>query len=692
MFQSDNPIKHSFNLHVLISLFFILFVSLMHFYIKTTQWNFWNTKPEIYFFENSPMLTSKDAGYFLGIAEDYKYEESSFSLNRNYPENLQKSKENTGLSWHNIPMLSFILAHIVDYVKNKDFTLAGNLLIPFAIFLSVLSIGIMFWVAGYPLEGSISALGTGLSPIIIQRTEIGRIDTDMLILFFLGIILSSFLITLKQKSFKNFIILSIISGIVSFLFLWWYDQKLFLVILPPILGLMVFLNKKKFSWALVSTLILIIILNPINYFNSVLPVIKRTLNMFGISNLEPIHDEQYNINLYYPDTFDTIDELIVLGFSDQLFQIIPIPILSILGILGFSLWIFLKVKERIIFFPFFVLGISSFYIGYRFSFYAVPFVWFGVTWLTVTSLTFLVKKLKLEIFKKYQTPVHILICTIHILVILLTFYPKIDETRPIISAEIIKTLNQLEAYSLRNNDLNPVIATWWDYGYVASFKTNMATFHDGGSQRSPKTYLIAQGLTNKYPLQLVKILDLISSGGNDAIFKASNDTISLQNAIVNAENTKNKIYILVTGEMSLMMPMIAKLGRHDIVKNVSTSNKMIGSFIANNPMCEEISNNSINCEGDIINFQNGTFNNDKIIREIVTVSSGNITGRKLYHKNGKIIIALDQQKGGTSIKIIHSNLWDSVFYQLMERGEYIENTFSLIIDNYPHARVYEIIR
>ena len=39
-------------------------------------------------------------------------------------------------------------------------------------------------------------------------------------------------------------------------------------------------------------------------------------------------------------------------------------------------------------------------------------------------------------------------------------------------------------------DSSSVIVTWWDYELVKLF-SGLASVHDGGSQRSPKTYLVA---------------------------------------------------------------------------------------------------------------------------------------------------------------------------------------------------------
>ena len=45
-------------------------------------------------------------------------------------------------------------------------------------------------------------------------------------------------------------------------------------------------------------------------------------------------------------------------------------------------------------------------------------------------------------------------------------------------------------------DTSSIIVTWWDYGYWLNFFSGLTSVHDGGSQRSPKTYLVANALTS----------------------------------------------------------------------------------------------------------------------------------------------------------------------------------------------------
>jgi len=60
----------------------------------------------------------------------------------------------------------------------------------------------------------------------------------------------------------------------------------------------------------------------------------------------------------------------------------------------------------------------------------------------------------------------------------------------------IKTTQAFDLLSKEGYDNSSVIVTWWDYGYWLNFFSGLSSVHDGGSQRSPKTYLVANSLTS----------------------------------------------------------------------------------------------------------------------------------------------------------------------------------------------------
>jgi len=61
------------------------------------------------------------------------------------------------------------------------------------------------------------------------------------------------------------------------------------------------------------------------------------------------------------------------------------------------------------------------------------------------------------------------------------------------------------------------IWTWWDYGYAIQYYARRATFHDGGSQFSPKTYFVALSFSTSNQTKAVNITKSASVCGAKCI-------------------------------------------------------------------------------------------------------------------------------------------------------------------------------
>ena len=55
--------------------------------------------------------------------------------------------------------------------------------------------------------------------------------------------------------------------------------------------------------------------------------------------------------------------------------------------------------------------------------------------------------------------------------------------KPSFNREVLTGFTTLDSnIKSRTDQKPPVIASWWDYGYIATFLSDMATLHDGGTQ------------------------------------------------------------------------------------------------------------------------------------------------------------------------------------------------------------------
>ena len=142
--------------------------------------------------------------------------------------------------------------------------------------------------------------------------------------------------------------------------------------------------------------------------------------------------------------------------------------------------------------------------------------------------------------------------------------------------------------------------TWWDYGYAITDATGLATFHDGGSQTSPKTYFIARSFISSDPNELYKIVQFLTTEGNSGITRNNTSPEALLEAL---SNPKNKpwypIYLFFTADMTGKYGAISKLGSWDIEKGGSKPRAY------QNLACNKITNQEMNCRGANINLKDG---------------------------------------------------------------------------------------
>jgi len=224
----------------------------------------WEKFKDQFFFNNRAILTNFDGYYFARLAKEYgqgtydkvtnltpeelkklkKYysEDAIIDDKRFVPDFVTKPKP--------VPMISWIFSHF-NYPEN-----ASIWLIPLLAALTVIPILLFFFEINLPFAGIGAAILGSLSIIFVIRTQIARLDTDALNLFFPFLIAYFLLKSVKSYekilenkdkygNLKNFNIKNLIKenkGIVIYpllaaisfdLFLWWYRHIGFLT---PFLG------------------------------------------------------------------------------------------------------------------------------------------------------------------------------------------------------------------------------------------------------------------------------------------------------------------------------------------------------------------------------------------------------------------------------------------------------------------------
>jgi hypothetical protein len=230
---------------LILEIFALLLIVALGFWVRVNDLNQWNSTPERAFYRGEPLLTNYDGYYYLTLARDLledRYER--IDERRSAPDHpLRPSPP---------PLLSVLAAGIA---KVTPFSLnwIGVLLPAVLGVLLALPLYGLGWLVRGPAMGLSSALLGVLSAGYVSRSNLGRFDTDCLIVtltmagifFFLG-----FAAVTGRRRY-----LFLLAGLLTYaLFLWWWDQVthvVTLISLFPLLAALVFHYRPRRLEALV---------------------------------------------------------------------------------------------------------------------------------------------------------------------------------------------------------------------------------------------------------------------------------------------------------------------------------------------------------------------------------------------------------------------------------------------------------
>ncbi len=688
----------------------ILLAGMINYDTRQNQWEHWQANPNIFYAEGQPVVSTTDAGYFLSYANDYANDVKVdvFDSTRQYPERttafirdvknlpVQTDTPDAPRSAHNYPLLSVMIAELAALSFDGDLLTAANAMIPITGFLTAVVVGLMFWAAGYPAEGAIAGTGFGLSTSYLVRSSIGRIDTDQLIVFFVALTITFILLAIRSRDLRHMLAYILLAALSSMIFSWWYTQSIFVVLFPLMAGVGVFAARLDWRPALMAFGAFVIATNPIDYVLAIQTfAVTFVKKFFGISfSSAPTEIAAPVSTLSFPDTYTTITELARVDILATLQFMTSNTIIGVIGFFGFIVFMILRPSKGLVFLPFFMLGILSVFVGRRFAIYAAPFVWFGAAFAFVSlsrvAAVYLNKKGMAKNPLSFAKDGTVLVCS-GIAVIFTAMISNIEYIPgPSFSSPVVHTMGQMRAL---NNQDEGVIATWWDYGYLAHYKSDMATLHDGGIQDSPRTHLLARGFISDNPDEMIQIIKFVGTEGNYGISEHSADLATLNTAIARADMPEKTPYILVTRQMSGWFTTIAKLGLFNTETGQYPSQQVLNGFHFYQFQCAPDEANKLRCREGLVDLNHGTLDGKPLIQKSVETLDGKIVNFMDYDNNGLYVLLISRNSnGGMTVKFIPRPTWKSAFTQLYELAVYDERRLELVIDNYPHARVYKILR
>ena len=682
-------------------------------HMRSWQFDRWQADPDIYFIDDMPSVSTADAGFFLATAKAIKTENSSdaFHQKRLFPNNLDR-QDNPDNRLTKEQLLSVIIAYLAPDASNKALLESAHAMLPITAMITAVVIICLFGIAGFWWEGSIAALGGGLSFSYLSRSAVGRIDTDQLNLAFFYGVTALVLLAARIKSWRAAILASILAGSMNWLFSWWYSKDIFSWFFLGVLvwtGLMTHRDLKR---TLAQAIIFILLSGTFVRTGGV------AIDMFTNLNLE-------FGTLVFPNAFQTITELQVIPFTDLLRSITHYPAIGIFGIISLLIWVIFNPVIGIAMLPILGLGMLNFIFGNRVVFFAAPIVWFGVAWGLFALIRYLTswftrkyhtRKYQTDSHhaRKYQTgshhapmpafmarssamvmPITALILTA--LVYLNAYNPLTNPYLPIpsFSRDVLTGFAHLNSHiASRPNPKPAVIASWWDYGYIATFLSDMNSLHDGGAQVTPITHFVARALTANSQAETAAILTFLAEDGLDGLRSKSETAGALDAHFASFSGaSKADIYLVLTHQMVPWMQAISQLGMWD-----ATRGKPINIRPGDNRLeyqtirCNDNSAPPhLICAGRRFDLTRGTIDQNPLMSRMVETRKGKIIAQRQYKRSqGLVMQAHDLGDATIQTHIMHPRLYQSSFNQLFYLGAENPLYFTLIDDRFPFYRIYKV--
>ncbi len=667
--SGGTKLKLSLDNYINIKLYLILVLIIMSLsiYARYNQYNYWTQHKEIYFVDNYPAMTTLDAYYWLRYAKEYKnnqYTPGGVDTLKAYPNHSIKPKP--------VPLLSFLIAKVSE-ITGLSIYKSGLMLVPILASLFVIPMALLFYYSSMPMAGIVGAFVGTFSWMYMIRTAMGRVDTDLLQLFFIFSASLFMLLMIKSKRYSTLFINLGLTLIVLYLFIWWYGHIAIAgsygIIAFIILIIKTFKNKNMLIITSILSILALIYAYRIGYISNIIGL----LNGYIFSVVEK--------NTIFPNIINTITETTHKSFSKNLIYVLSSKTLAILGLSAFIASLFFLRLGILTILPTILLAFMSFVSSNRAVMFLAPLIGVGIGFLLDAFIVFIKNRYKLNTAKTAIVSMSSIFIVILLLVKLsaFAFIP-----RPSIKASIISSFVDIKHRVKKAN-----IFSWWDYGYAIEDIDSFATFHDGGTHGSARTYIIAKGFSDDNQTHLYNIISYIDKNGPAPLYtriKKGENPAKVLNSILRYRGklTTKDDYLLFTEDM------IGKFGAISYFGNWNFKTKHSEPTAFQQLVCNSLKNNILSCSGVTFDLQKGLINNSIPIKRLIYVSNGHIMDNQNPHKQGLFVELILRKKALLFALVCNKDTYDTNFNQIYILGNYNKNYFEEVYNNYPYARMFRV--
>ena len=685
--------------------------------VRYQQLETWKQNPQQFFVGEQPLMTTLDAPYWLRWAKEYRDGEFyGMDRKRSYPSSTQWFREQQAqiiasendtqaepvpplerlTSPTSVGLLSFITAMMSPFFAGNLY-LAGHWLVILTGGLFIIPLGLYGWRVGFPIAGLLGGLIGSFCNEYYVRAAIGRIDTDMLNIFFP--ILGAYLVLLacQAKSGHWVWLWAALAGLSMNLFVWWYERPGFTLgcFLTLLVGLIIWRHKAQASLPALG--VFTFFAGPGNLLSGIGNIQSFLDNYLFVGAVKEAQAQEVANPVTFPNVFNTISEAAKVPMNEVLQQVLSEPTWGWIGLIAFAIFAVRYWPAMIPLLPIVALGLLGFQSSRRFIMFLAPFVGFGLGVLLTIAIRLAWEWIRSRLEPEDPGVAHAhpiwgnanLVGQVLIYFGLFgswTFFaPKTAISYvpgPSIPPPVYQTFEQVKQLVPENG----AIYTWWDYGYAITDKTERAVFNDGGAQLGPTTYFMARSFISSEQEEMRRIIGFLASQGAAGInrFNTGKDAL-LREVYSGKYKPREPIYVFYTYDMIGKFSALFSIGSW----NFDTLQNSVKGY--QRLQCSKLENQVLTCQGVTVDLKEGLVNGQIPLRRLVQSIQGRETKiQELKEQGLSLQLMMPNERQFSEIYLMEEAVWASNFNQMYLLGNYDEEVFEEVFHAFPIARLFRL--
>jgi len=665
---------------LLLMLISVLIVYGISFYKRLADYRFWMANSQDYVVGEVVAMMDMDSYYWLKMAQEL----DEGHLEKGRVDSLKGYPDRVPFALQGKPSL---LAEFISFGKNftgGNYYRSGLLLIPLLAGLFVFPLFVYFQRLGFGPAAVLGGLIGSFSTSYYVRTMMGRVDTDLLNIFF-PLAAACFILPMSlEKSWRANLALAIGAGLCMYLFTWWYQQPSFILVYLFFLLLYLLLGRFPWKQALLIALVFLVACGPEFVQQSV-----HSLQVFIRAYIAPPPTGR----IAWPNIMNMIIEAKKRGVMETLQRIHGFLPMIFTGFTGLAYLYLRRFKQMIPVTPLLLLGVWSLMGPSRFAMYLAPLIGVGVGVLIELMLKFSAGKIGL------RSPLPATLASIVLMFVL--FFSTVGYTAynfdspPIISAPETKAILDIKN---RVPEHSAMFTPFWEFGYPLMAIGDFATYQDGGLQGGLRMTLSAKAMMSTDQQQMVSLLSYLEDNGFNhlgaVIRKEKLSGDQLMDLVFNYPKPfqgKN-VYVLYLQDMLWKVSPMSNFGTWDFNRKRGTTT----DYVQLN--CYALKNNVMSCMDGTIDLNRGVMNDGTVdipLRAAVFVNDGFVFDQKSYQDRGDEGYYLQVLMKNNKIKMIlvaDERLFSTNFNQQYLLGNFDRRYFEEVYNDVPLARVLKVKR